>query len=316
MITLGVWIGCGVIFTIEYRFIDFSDFLPSWLLRAKINQNSQGSIVYKILIILLVLMISVNARPLTKISDISYGKDKLQKLDVYYKNSVQNAPIIIMVHGGAWSMGDKYRFKTVANKVSRWVPKGFIVVSVNYRLLPKADPQIQADDVVSAMVYVQKHAKIWGGNAKKVILMGHSSGGHLVSLIATTANRYKRLKPWLGTISLDSAALNIVNLMQKRHNSFYDDAFGKNEKYWEKVSPSHHLHAKIKPMLLVCSIERANNPCQAAENFSKKAKALGVRTEITPQHLNHFKINKELGKENAYTLQVEAFIRSLGVELK
>lgn len=272
--------------------------------------------MYKSLIIFLVLIISLNARPLTKISDISYGKDKLQKLDVYYKNGIQNAPIIIMVHGGAWRMGDKNRFKTADNKVSRWVPKGVIVVSVNYRLLPKVDPQIQANDVASAMVYVQKHAKAWGGNAKNIILMGHSSGGHLVSLIATTSNRYKGLKPWLGTISLDSAALNIVNLMQKKHNGFYDDAFGKDKKYWEKVSPTHHLHARMKPMLLVCSRKRSNNPCAVAEKFSKKAKALGVHTQVIRQNLNHFKINKELGKENAYTLEVEAFIRSLGVALK
>ncbi|PHS36388.1 MAG: esterase [Sulfurovum sp.] len=281
--------------------------------------------MYKNLIILLVLMISINARPfhngldqhknITKISDISYGKDRLQKLDVYYKNGIQNAPIIIMVHGGAWHMGDKDRFKTVDNKVSRWIPKGAIVVSVNYRLLPKADPQIQADDVVSAMVYVQKHAKVWGGNAKNIILMGHSSGGHLVSLIATTSNRYNRLKPWLGTIILDSSALNIIILMQKKHNALYDNAFGQDQKYWESISPAHHLHARIKPMLLVCSIKRFNNPCGIAEKFSKKAKVLGVRTQIIRQTLNHFEINEELGKENAYTLQVEEFIRSLGVKL-
>ena len=63
------------------------------------------------------------------------------------------------------------------------------------------------------------------------------------------------------------------------------------------------------------SIDRVNNPCRVAEKFSQKAKKLGVRIEISRQDLDHFKINKALGKENAYTYQVETFMRSLGIQL-
>lgn len=245
--------------------------------------------------------------------DVEYGKHFKQKLDVFLPDSPKNAPIIIMVHGGAWKMGDKARFKSVDNKVSRWCPKGYIVISLNYRLLPKADPMMQASDVANAMIYVQAHAKEWGGDEQKILLMGHSSGGHLVSLISSNPNRYAGLKPWLGTVSLDSAAMDVVALMNEKRNRFYDDAFGEDTSYWVSVSPYHQLTNTAKPMLLVCGTQRANEPCKAAESFSQKAKELGVRTEIVPLKLDHGAINEELGKENDYTKRVEVFMKSLGI---
>ena len=83
---------------------------------------------------------------------MAYGNSKKQTPDVYLPDAPKNAPIIIMVHGGAWSIGDKGSSKVVTNKVNRWVSKGAIFVSVNYRLLPEADPLKQAKDVASAIV--------------------------------------------------------------------------------------------------------------------------------------------------------------------
>ncbi|MBV5334560.1 MAG: carboxylesterase family protein, partial [Sulfuricurvum sp.] len=72
-----------------------------------------------------------------QLSDISYGGDKKQRLDVYLPQNPKNAPIIVMVHGGAWKMGDKKSENVVHNKMNRWVSKGIIFVSLNYRLVPK-----------------------------------------------------------------------------------------------------------------------------------------------------------------------------------
>ena len=61
--------------------------------------------------------------------DLAYGSDPAQRLDVYIPARRRSAPIILMVHGGAWMLGDKGNTNVVANKVAYWLPKGYIVAS-------------------------------------------------------------------------------------------------------------------------------------------------------------------------------------------
>ncbi|MDD2266880.1 alpha/beta hydrolase [Sulfuricurvum sp.] len=247
--------------------------------------------------------------------DVAYGSDKKQRLDVYLPSNPQNAPVIVMVHGGAWKIGDKRSENVVNNKKARWNPKGIIFVSVNYRLLPDADPLKQADDVASALAYVQKHASEWGGDTNKIVLMGHSAGAHLVDLLSSDPNRYPNLKPWLGTVSLDSAAMDIPKVMSMKHYDFYDEAFGTDPAYWADASPYQRLSSHAVPMLLVCSTERPDKPCGQTESFVQKAKSMNLRAEMTPQALKHKEINDELGLESNYTKVVEDFMRSLGMAI-
>jgi arylformamidase len=247
--------------------------------------------------------------------DVTYGSDKKQRMDVYLPSNPQNAPVIVMVHGGAWKIGDKRSDNVVDNKKVRWNLKGIIFVSVNYRLLPDADPLKQAEDVASALAFVQSHAGQWGGDPQKIVLMGHSAGAHLVDLISSDPAHYPNLKPWLGTVSLDSAAMDIPKIMSTRHYDFYDEAFGTDPAYWADASPYQRLDSNAVPMLLVCSTERPDKPCIQTEAFVQKAKSLNLRAEMTPQALKHKEINEELGLENSYTQRVEEFIRSLGITL-
>lgn len=248
-------------------------------------------------------------------SNLAYGNSKKQTLDVYLPDAPKNAPIIIMVHGGAWSIGDKGSSKVVTNKVNRWVSKGTIFVSVNYRLLPEADPLKQAKDVASAIVYVQSHASEWGGDASKIVLMGHSAGAHLVSLVSADYTKYHGLKPWLGTVSLDSAAMDVVGIMSAKHYGFYDEAFGSDKAYWESASPYYRLGSSSLPLLMVCSTVRPDKPCKDAERLQQKANGMSIKTQILAQPLKHGEINEQLGLDNDYTRKVEEFMRFLGIGL-
>lgn len=247
-----------------------------------------------------------------KLSNVSYGSDKKQTLDVYLPSAPKNAPIIIMVHGGAWKIGDKDSSRVVTNKVNRWVSNGAIFVSVNYRLLPEADPLKQAEDVASAIAYVQSHASEWGGDTNKIVLMGHSAGAHLVSLISADYTKYHGLKPWLGTVSLDSAAMDVVSIMSTKHYGFYDEAFGSDKAYWESASPYYRLGSSSLPLLMVCSTVRPDKPCNDAEHLGQKANGMSIKTQILPQPLKHGEINEQLGLDNDYTRKVEEFMKSIG----
>ncbi len=246
--------------------------------------------------------------------DISYGTDASQRMDVYLPRGAKGAPVLFMVHGGAWRIGDKASAGVVENKAARWLPKGFILVSVNYRLLPKADPLEQAKDVAKALSVVQAQAASWGGDPTRIILMGHSAGAHLVALLASdpTVVSGQGAKPWLGTISLDSASLDVVAIMESRHLALYDKAFGSKPDYWRAASPLHLLSGTPAPMLLVCSSGRKDS-CPQAQRFADKGVSLGGKVTVLPVALSHKQINHDLGTAGAYTESVESFMRSLGV---
>lgn len=246
------------------------------------------------------------------VRDVSYGSEALQRFDVYIPRHAKNAPVIFMVHGGAWAVGDKGARGVVENKVVRWLPKGFIVVSANYRMLPKAAPLDQARDVARALAKAQQGAAAWGGDRSKFILMGHSAGAHLVTLLSAApalAGEAAAL-PWLGTVVLDSAAMDVVQIMEGRHMRLYDRAFGRNPEYWKSVSPIHAMHKRGAPMLVVCS-SRRSDACSQAEHFVTQAASLGTQASVLREDLSHRDINRRLGEEKRYTENVETFMRTL-----
>ncbi|HJW54751.1 MAG TPA: alpha/beta hydrolase fold domain-containing protein [Burkholderiaceae bacterium] len=246
------------------------------------------------------------------VRDVAYGSDELQRFDVYGPAQAKSAPVIFMVHGGGWARGDKAMRTVIENKVAHWVPKGFVVISTNYRMLPKTRPIDQAKDVAQAMAAAQGKAADWGGDRARFILMGHSAGAHLAALLAAMPSLASEAgaAPWLGTVLLDSAALDVVQIMQARHLRLYDRAFGSDIAYWIAASPYHALAGQGAPVLAVCSTRR-NDPCPQAMQFAAKASSLGMRVAVLEQDLSHRDINQQLGEESRYTAAVDAFLLSV-----
>lgn len=244
--------------------------------------------------------------------DVAYGSDSLQRLDVYAPAHADHAPVIFMVHGGGWQRGDKAMPGVIENKVSRWVTRGFIVISTNYRMRPDTAPLQQAQDVARALALAQRRASEWGGDASRFVLMGHSAGAHLVALLsAQPALAYAQgARPWLGTVSLDSGSLDVVQTMRARHAPLFEEAFGDNPSDWLAVSPLQQLHTAIKPFLAVCSSQRRNS-CAQAEAFVRQAKSLGSQARVLREDLSHGEINQQLGLPSVYTDAVENFMGSL-----
>lgn len=245
--------------------------------------------------------------------DLTYGEQPLQNLDVYIPAQARKAPILLMVHGGAWMLGDKANKGVVPNKVAHFLPKGWIVVSINYRL-DKAKPNAldQVDDLARALAYVQQHAASWGGDPRQVVLMGHSSGAHLVSMLTADPQLAQAhgAQPTLGTVALDSAVFDLVEIMERRHYGFYDRVFGKDRQHWLANSPYHRLKTTPQPMLLVCSSKRSDS-CPQAEKYADKVLSLGGRAQVLKVAASHGAINGDLGKVADYTRQVEDFMTGL-----
>ncbi len=109
------------------------------------------------------------------------------KLDVYRRRDHPTAcPVLLQVHGGAWVVGSKKEqgLPLMMHLASR----GWLCVSIDYRLAPKAtfpDPLV---DCKAAIRWIREHAAEYGGDPDFVVVTGGSAGGHLSSLVALTAN--------------------------------------------------------------------------------------------------------------------------------
>ena len=118
----------------------------------------------------------------------------LQSLDVYASATAQDCPVLIWVHGGSWQAGGK-RTAATRVKADHFVNNGFVFVSINYRLA-SAENDIRwpdfGNDVADAAAWVIDNADTIGGDSEQVSLIGHSSGAHLVSIVATNPDLLER----------------------------------------------------------------------------------------------------------------------------
>lgn len=249
------------------------------------------------------------------LKNIAYGHHPQQAMDVYFPVKALTdktpAPLIVMVHGGAWSRGDKNNAAVVKNKVDYWTKQNWIFISINYRLVPDVTVQQQTQDIAEALIYIQKQAPHWHADSKRLVLMGHSSGAHLVSLLTTRPLWLtSQPQPWRATVALDSAAYHVEKIMQTRHARLYDQAFGDQPSNWRALSPTFQLQQALPAFLAVCSTTRPDQPCAQAQQFIQQAQKLGTKVQLLPLPLSHIEINKSLGKNNPYTQAVNQFIQS------
>ena len=244
--------------------------------------------------------------------DLAYGNDPAQRLDLYLPPQPAVAPLIVIVGGGAWSYGDKAAPATVTNKVAYWLPMGLAVASVGHRRLPQADPLEQARDVARAFALLQRRLAELGRSPRDAVLLGHSSGAHLVALLTAdiTWAASEGVRPWLASILIDTAALDVVALMRGPHLPLHDRAFGSSEAEWRQASPLHRLCGRPAPILLVHSSRRPLAGEQARE-FAAAVVLVGGRAEVLSADISHAELNAELGREPDYTARVDAFLRTV-----
>ena len=246
--------------------------------------------------------------------DLAYGDAERHKLDVYAPKDAKGAPIILMVHGGGWFMGDKANTSVYLNKGGHYLAKGYVFVSMNYRLVPDVNPVQQAQDVARALRFVQTKAQAWGGDAQRVVLMGHSAGAHLISLVHVDPafTEDAGAAPPLAAVSLDSGAYDVSAIMKRSHSPFFDHVFGKDKNFWRTASPIHRIVGTPAPMLLVCSSRRKESCAQSRDFQAALAKKKAV-AQVAAEDLSHREININLGLKGAYTQRVDAFLRAQGL---
>lgn len=107
------------------------------------------------------------------------------KLDLYIPRGRTDFPVVMLVHGGAWLFGNN-RWGGLYSSVGECLAsKGIGVVMPNYRLSPAVKHPEHIRDIARAFAWTHSNIARYGGDTKQLFLVGHSAGGHLVSLLAT-----------------------------------------------------------------------------------------------------------------------------------
>jgi acetyl esterase/lipase len=149
--------------------------------------------------------------------------------------------------------------------------QGFVYVAINYRLVPAVRHPDNVRDVSRCSGWVHDHIREYGGDPARLFLMGHSAGGHLVSLVATDDRRlaeYGKDPAILsGVISNDCQAYNIPAVMPQMPLAarLYPTVFGNDPGVLRDASPITHISSDkhVPPFLLIYSAASAYAPVRA-----------------------------------------------------
>ena len=122
------------------------------------------------------------------IRDLSYSEaGRRGHLDIYLPagtDTITDAPVLLQVHGGGWSVGEKHRQgRPLMNQMAA---QGWVCVAINYRLAPRDGWPAHIVDVKRAIAWVKAHIADYGGNPDYLVISGGSAGGHLAALAALT----------------------------------------------------------------------------------------------------------------------------------
>jgi len=254
-----------------------------------------------VLAILLIVCPAFAADPKIQ-RDVAYTEpaDAKRTLDLYAPDSGKDHPVAVWIHGGGWRNGDK---AGVQQKPDAFVEKGFVFVSVNYRLVPHVTVQEQAGDIAKAIRWVHDHAKEFGGSADTIFVMGHSAGAHLAGLISTDDRYLKAEKLPLsaikGCVPVDTAVYDVpkqVATVRGQRREMYTGVFGTPENQKECSPITHVAKGKnIPPFLILHVADRPDSRAQS-QAFAKSLQDAGVEARVVPaEGKTHGTINRELG---------------------
>ena len=241
--------------------------------------------------------------------DIRYGDHERQVLDVYSPPGAKNRPVVFWIHGGGWQAGDK---NDVQRKPQVFVDKGFVFVSTTYRLLPNVDMATIVGDIAKSIHWVHDHIAEYGGDPKRLFVMGHSAGAQLAALICTD-DRYLKaeglsLAITKGCVPVDGDTYDVPAIIEtaetrRRVHGQPQPKYGHREKFGDDPAKhrdfsavSHVTDGKgIPPFLILYVADHPDNTAQA-QRFAAVLKSAGVPvTAFGARETHHSKINADLG---------------------
>lgn len=201
-------------------------------------------------------------------------------LDASFPLTGRPVPALIVVHGGGWEAGDRRTYINPLLSLLEGSPYAWF--SIDYRLAP-ADPYPAAvDDVREAVRWIHAHAAEFKVDAKRLALVGESSGGHLVSLVgALESDKLAGVVPFYGIHDFESwfAANGAVH----RNAGQFLGVTAVDATTLPRIreaSPVTHLHEGMPPYLLIHGETDPGVPLSQSQEMCEKMRARGLKCEL------------------------------------
>jgi len=227
---------------------------------------------------------------LIEYKDIEYKKigDKSLQLDIYHrKNLDQPAPALIFIHGGGWRTGKRSDYLPY---LIDFAEKGYVTVTVSYRLQKQAKFPAAVKDVKCAIKWLRVFARDYFIDPEKIAVIGGSAGGHLALMVGYSAN-----DPYFENEcefdSVNSRVQAVVDLYgpvdltteyakgRFETNDFIGKSFAEAPDLWQKASPINYLSADDPPTLIFQGTLDELVPVSQSDSLKSRLDAWGVENE-------------------------------------
>ncbi|HYZ47538.1 MAG TPA: alpha/beta hydrolase [Sphingomonas sp.] len=246
---------------------------------------------------------------------LSYGADPKQTVTLFTREKAARPPLIVYLHGGGWSAGTP-KAGYGGRQAEHWTSRGYAYAATGYRFVPAATVEQQLSDAAKAIALLRKQK---GLDPDRIVLLGHSSGGHLAAMLGADPAWLEKAGVPFGAVKavvlLDPAGLDIPPIMAIRGDGtierYYRPAFGDDPARQSTLSPMKQTEPPNAPAWLM--LHDANNPYAGAQSADLAAalKGAGAR-EATVQAIagtTHLRLNDEIGQPgNEATGLIEAFL--------
>ena len=223
--------------------------------------------------------------------DLSYGElESWNRLDVWRSADLPanaNAPVLLHVHGGAWVMGDKeIQGEILLSEMAR---RGWVCVTITYRLSPHATWPEHIVDVKRAIAWTRATIAEYGGDPSFIGITGGSAGGHLAALSALTAGdgdfqpgfedadtTVQACVPLYGVYDVaDLAGTGQRDIVELWERQVMKAPLTADPTAWERASPIARVHHDAPPTFVVHGANDTLVPVEQARRFVERA-AFGV----------------------------------------
>jgi arylformamidase len=218
-------------------------------------------------------------------TDLAFGSTRGQRLDVFYGYE-NDAPTLIFIHGGYWRALDKADFSFIAGA---FTSKGVNVVLTNYDLCPSVSLREICRQQAEAVAWVYRNSFRLGLNKDKIIVSGHSAGGHLSALMLTA--HWKLLGNDL-PVDLVKGAIALSGLFDLRPVSqapFLAKDLRLSKAEAIRLSPAFMKPATNAPLITAVG-ELESEAFQRQTGLIEKAWPDNFKARIPAQGANHFSI--------------------------
>ena len=190
--------------------------------------------------------------------DVTYGSDPAQKMDVYLpanRNTLETK-VLVLVHGGSWSTGDKMDFNEYIPVFKQRLP-GYAIFNINYRLgqSPATNPfPTQENDVKAAFSAIVARAEEYRFNKEKLAALGVSAGAHLALLQAykNSSPKVKAVVDMFGPTDLVAMYHNATTSLEKSIlQALLNGTPATNAGLYQSSSPINFVSAQTPPTLIL-----------------------------------------------------------------